>query len=963
LRNWTCSRFARTVGIPLSLLITSSAVAAPAATGSAPTPPPKPASSAPAPPPGASCVDQTKPCSAAEAAPLTPTAKIDPDALLLFSVELDKLTLTEGLAAYGSPDDPLIPFGELSRLLEYDIEVLPAERRIVGRLGQARTSLIVDLATGTARVGAKAITLGPADVAVTPSEIYIRGSAVARLLPLTLKIDSSNLNMVIAPEALLPVQSRLARIARARQPGDGPRAQDDVMRIQSPYRLFSMPSMDVSASIGTSSGAVTQGPRFPMRYDIRAGGDFAYAGLQAYVGSDETGIPSVARFLLERRSLEGHLLGPLKARVLSVGDVYTPSLTIGPRSLSGRGVSFSTVPLDQTNIFNRIDLRGELPIGYDVELYINDILQGGQNTPNKGRYEFLSVPLSRGVNVIRIVTYGPHGERSEQTRIVNVGGGQLKPGEMTLEFGAVQQEKGLIDLSHGDAASTDFVSRGAGGLRVVGSLNYGLTNLITLAGGMALEPNTAPNQTGSRLMYSLGARTSLWGFLTQVDVGADDLGGSAEAVGMAGQMFGVSTVLRYMRFQNGFVDENGPGADFTRPLTSRGELSFDGNAQVLGEVVPLSLRMTRTTYFDGGVDLSGSARASATAAAFLLSGGFEYSRSYGGVSAAQQRLTGFMAASTYRSFSWQVRGTVDYDLLPDFKPRALAVTLDHDLSEKASLRFGVGENLEAFQQFNLTASAIFRTHMGDLSVTGDYSNADQSWRLGAQLNFGLVYDAAHHGYDITRSGPGTGGSVAFHAFYDRNGNGKWDPGEQGVPDVVIEGGERPTATNAEGRALITGIGASATMRLTVNLDKMDNPSVKSPPRLIQFSPRPGQVVNIEFPMQPTSEVMVRILLRRPDGTKVGLSAVRARLVAADGHAVEAKTEFDGSAGFEEITAGTYRLELDPEQAARLRMHLLTPLTVTIKGDGGFTPDTSAEVAFDPRPEDKAEDKAPDKPQQ
>ncbi|MDB5477365.1 MAG: hypothetical protein JWP49_2876, partial [Phenylobacterium sp.] len=453
MRNWIYNRLARFVGITLSLLIASSAVAAPAATGSSPTPPPKTASSiapaaAPA-PAGPSCADKTNPCAAPDATPLAASAKIDPDGLLLFSVELDKLTLTEGLAAYGAPDDPLIPFGELSRLLEYDIDVLPTERRIVGRLGQSRTSLIVDLASGTARVGAKAITLSPTDIAVTPSDIYIRASAVARLLPLTMKIDASNLTIIIQPEALLPVQSRLARIARSRQPGDGPRAQDEVMRIASPYRLFSLPSMDVSASTGASSGSSSQGPKFPIRYDIRAGGDLAYAGLQAYIGSDEAGVPSVARALLERRSLEGHLLGPLHARVVSIGDVYTPSLTIGPRSLSGRGISFSTVPLDETNIFNRIDLRGELPIGYDVELYINDILQGGQNTPNKGRYEFLSVPLSRGVNVIRIVTYGPHGERSEQTRIVNVGGGQLKPGQMTFEFGAVQQEKGLFDLSGG----------------------------------------------------------------------------------------------------------------------------------------------------------------------------------------------------------------------------------------------------------------------------------------------------------------------------------------------------------------------------------------------------------------------------------------------------------------------------------------------------------------------------------
>lgn len=870
---------------------------------------------------------------------------IDPDGLLLFSVQLDKLTLTDGLAAYGDPQDPLIPFGELSRALEYDVDVMPSERRIVGRLGEARTSLIVDLATGTARVGAREIKLTPSDVAVTDTEIYLRASAIDRLLPLKLNVDPANLSIDVKAEALLPVQSRLERLARKSQLSPGPRYQDEVMRVAQPYRLFSMPSFDLTASIGAAAGA-TQGPPINLRYDVRAGADLLHAGLQAYVGSDENGAPSVARFLLERRSVEGHLLGPLHARVIDAGDVYTPGLTLGPRSISGRGFSLSTVPLDQTNIFNRIDLRGELPLGYDVELYINDILQGGQNTPNKGRYEFLNVPLARGVNVIRIVTYGPHGERSEQTRIVNVGGGQLKRGEMTLELGVVQQERPLIDLTN--TGATDFVSHGAGGVRAVASINYGLTELVTVSGGAALIPTSASQSRG---LASLGARTSLFGFLTQADLGVDSAGGAGESLGLAGQMFGVATVLRYVRLQNGFLDENGPGVDFTRPLTSRGEVSFDGNAQLFSSVVPLSLRLARTTYADGGVDLSGSARGSATVAAALLSAGLEYVRSTG-TFAQPQRLTGFLAASTYRSFKWQLRGTLDYDIVPDMRPRALAITVDRDISDKASLRFGVGENLQKFEQFNLTASANFRTARGDLAITGDYNNADQSWSLGAQVAFGAAYNPAKRRYELTRAGPGTGGSVSFHAFYDNNGNGRWDPGEPGVPDVVIEGGERRVATDASGRALVTGLGASPAMRINVNLERVDAGQLKSPPHIIQLSPRPGQVTEIEYPLQPTSEVLVRIFLRRPDGSKVGISGVRVRLVAKDGRAAESKTEFDGSATFEELTAGSYQLELDEEQAQHLRMHLVAPLTVTIKGDGGFTSDASAEVKFDPRAENQ-----------
>jgi hypothetical protein len=414
-------------------------------------------------------------------------------------------------------------------------------------------------------------------------------------------------------------------------------------------------------------------------------------------------------------------------------------------------------------------------------------------------------------------------------------------------------------------------------------------------------------------------------------------------------------VLRYLKFQNGFVDENGPGTDFTRPLSWRAEFSLDANANLFGRVIPLSFHTSSNAFVSGETDITGSVRGSSTFGSILFSSGFDYTHASGGGALHTDTLSGFFAGSTYRNFKWQIRSTLDYDILPTLKPRALAVTVDRDISENASLRFGAGEQLDNFKSFNVTGSAIIRTHVGDLSLNADYNNADQSWQLGAQMNVGLAYNGARHRYELTRPGPGTGGSVAFHAFVDKNGNGRWDPGEPGVANVAVEaGGLAKGLTGPDGRALITGIGAGPTARLNVNLDRLESISMKSPPLAIQISPRPGQVTEVEFPMQQTSEIMVRLLLRRPDGSRVGLSAVHARLVGPGGRIVEAQSEFDGSTSFEELTPGTWRLELDPDQAKRLRMHLTAPLTVTIKGDGGFTPDATAEVAFDPRPQDEGQ---------
>jgi hypothetical protein len=92
---------------------------------------------------------------------------------------------------------------------------------------------------------------------------------------------------------------------------------------------------------------------------------------------------------------------------------------------------------------------------------------------------------------------------------------------------------------------------------------------------------------------------------------------------------------------------------------------------------------------------------------------------------------------------------------------------------------------------------------------------------------------------------------------------------------------------------------------------------------------------------------------------VGLASVRIQLVPESGPPVDGVTEFDGSAVFDAVPIGTYRLQLEPKQAARLRMRLVSQASVAIKGDGADTPDVVAQVRFDPPPAEAAPAKSGD----
>jgi hypothetical protein len=874
---------------------------------------------------------------AAQERPPPATVALREEDVLLYEVTLDKLTLTDALQAYASAEGgPLLPVGELVRLLDLNVTVSPREKRVTGRIGAAQRPLIVDIDSGTARLDGKPIELKPGDAVAGLTDIFMRASLVEALLPLKISVDDESLIIMLTATEQLPIQARLDRLGRLRSLRPDLEIKEEVLRVDSPWRALSVPAFDVAGELGADATA----PRFRRRYDIRMGADALYSNFQGYLGSDERGRPSTARLLLERRDREGDMLGPLGLTRLSAGDVFTPSLAIGARSIGGRGIALSSAPLEQTSVFDRVDLRGELPLGFDVELYVNDVLRGGQQTPVQGRFEFLDVPLVRGVNVIRIVTYGPRGERSEETRVINVGGGALAKGETNFEFGAVQQERPLLDLN-GDGI---IAGPGVGDLRVTAGIAHGLTEGLTLVGGVALF---TPGFAEKRKLASAGLRTSLLGYAVQLDGAYDDTGGYGAALGLAGRTFGVSTVARHSEYGGGFLDETLPSGGGGRPLRRHSELTLDFNVGPLaGLTFPFSLRAQRDEFVGGGSSLLGAARLSTSAGNILLSTGLDYDRTTLADGEANERLTGVLAASTFAGFDWQVRGTLDYDLLPEPDLRSIAVTVDRDLSERLALRFGLGRSFAGMKDSTFQAGAIFRLPFADVSLAGDYTAPRNDWRVGLQIAFGLTFDPFAGGYRMTRPGPAAGGNAAILAFLDRNADDRFDAEiDEPVSGVLIDSGAEKATTDADGRALITGLGYGIAARMQMNLDGVDNPYIASPPQVVEFMPRAGDVARVLYPLRPVGEVLARVQFRDAAGKLTGVSAVKLLAVRDGAAPVEATTEFDGTAVFERLPAGSYELKLDPTQAARLGMRLIEPIRFAIAPDGGFVPDVVATVAF------------------
>lgn len=840
--------------------------------------------------------------------------------MALFEVDLDHDTLTESLAAYGDPADPLIPVGELSRLLDLDVAVRSAEGSITGRIGESGMALTVDLKNSLARIGAVSVPIDEHSAVASGVDIYIKASVLQRLLPLKITADPDDYRLSLHATEKLPIQARRDRQSRLfnlTAAISGP--DSNVLRINSGYRWLGFPAFDINAELGydnARNGVVT-------RFEGRVAADLLKTDFTGYLATDDNGKPAAARMTFERHSENGDLFGPLKVTYAAAGDVYSPALVLGPRSYGGAGATISSLRSDDASVFQHISMRGELPVGYDVELYINDILYAGQNAATQGRYEFQDVPLVRGLNVIRVVTFGPRGQRSEQTRVINVGGGQLAAGQTAFTAGIIAQDRPVVEFANAPlTGSIDAKNK----LRFTATVAHGLTSELTASAGIGLFTD----QFGRKHQtLNAGASGSLLGTSLQLDYANDLKGGSAVSLGAAGRLGGLSFLARHIEYQDRFVDENITSFDLSRPMRRHSEVTLDFSLPFIAQQrLPISARIERSQFIDGGYTWIARGRTSLSLANTLVAISTDYTRRKS-PGATSEQLTSNFSLSRLVNYNWQLRAAADVDFLPKAVLRSLSATVDHPLSKQTGLRLGVAKAFGAVRDFSAQAGLFTRMPYGEVGLSGSYSTQQKRWQVGLQLNFGFAHDPITQNYRLTPPGPASGGSAAIQAFVDDNGNGQMDRGEAPMPGIAVQGGANTVRTDANGHAFITGLGNGRTALLHADSDEVDTTFMTAPPANISLTPHAGSVAAIPYPYFPSSELVARIKFRRPDGELTGLSSVRLRLVPDKGEAIAASTEFDGTAVFDAVRPGHYRLEIDPDQAHRIGIALKEPVDVVV----------------------------------
>ncbi len=871
----------------------------------------------------------------------TPVIVVHPDLftdddLLLFEMDVGGDQLTDSFGAYSSRAGVFLPLGALARLLDLAITVDAARGHAEGWVITQGRTVRLDMASRRLEIGDKVIPLSIADAAIQGDDIYLRADLIEKIAPVRLKVDTHGLVIAITPTEQLPFQQREERERRRGQLGSQ-NGGEAVLNVPAPYALFSPPAVELT--LATSAG--NHGAHVTGSYDVRAAGDLAYADGQFYAGSDDAGRLTNLRMLLERKDPNGHAAGPLGLTRLDLGDTFTPQLSLGARSGGGRGVFITSEPLEQADVFNKVDLRGELPVGYEVELYIGEILRGAQSQAIDGRYQFLGVNLAYGLNVVRLVFYGPHGERREEVRRINVGAGQLDKNQTTFRFGLVQQDVPSIDVLR-QPLITGLT--GTGDMRLVAELAHGLTNTTTVTAGFA---RYSPSINNARDLGVLGVTTSIDGFAAKLNLGVDDRAARDLSLGVAGQRMGVSLVARHSEYAGDFRDElistSVEGGPALRRDT-RLDLNYSPNAASI--ILPLQATFERTERADGSVIWLGSADTSRPVGRFLVSSSLNYNATLGGAAASPPQLGGAFAVSGLVDGLWEVRGAAAYSVRPQARLDNLAISADRQLADRLALHFGVAHQFGPGAGTQLQMADTWRFDAADLSLTTSYSTANHDFRIGLQVTLGFGYDPIARRYRSMGPGIASGGAMAIETFRDTSGDGVKQASEAGIAGITADGGRRKAVSGPQGELLVTGLGDGTSARVRLGLDALDDPYLSGPPTTLVTTPRPGHIAKVSYPMINSGEVELKISFERAGEPPQGLSALIVQLQDAKGRvAGQGRTEYDGTLLLEGLKPGAYTLRIEPEEAQRLRMMLKAPVTVVVPPGGGFVGSTSATVVL------------------
>jgi hypothetical protein len=835
---------------------------------------------------------------------------------LILEVRLGRHLLADAISAYQHHDEVYLPLGELARMLTIAIRTQPAQGKASGYILDEQRGCHLDLALQQVHHNGRPDALDPARVMVQSDDLYVASSLLALWLPVDLELDMASLSLQVRPRETLPLQARLER--QGQRVGAAPKRTIDpgFARVPTPYRLATLPFIDQTLGVNWRSAEGASVAKAKAKAEAKAKPTSNYS---AYLSADLLGMEAAlylrhggggaasgraARLTLARHDPAGLLLGPLQASSLQLGSVSVPGVhNVALGSASGDGFTISNQALGQPSRFDSHSLRGDLPPGWDVQLYFNEALVGFAQSRPDGKYSFDDQPLMYGLNQFRLVFHGPLGQVRVERHSFLLERSALDPGQLVYGL-ATQRDQ-------------------AGHQRSVAQLDLGLARQLTASGALVQM-----HHAGAQHHYlSLGLHGYWRALIVSASMARSGDGGMLAELAMKTRLAGLSLSASRARARDFSSDFYRPGAD---PVRIRDELRIDGTLpwEPLARL-QVALQARREKLASGARELDLRARLSAYKFGTALSHDVRW-RSIGAAVQAEGNVQ-----LSRRLAGVRVNGHLRYDIKPDAALSALTLSADKNLGGGYLLGLGVRRSfLDA--QTGLSASLNQRVGRFGMGIHADYAGRG-SYSVGVQLFMALGHEPRRARWLADAAPMAATGAASVRVFVDQNQNGVMDGTDTPIQHAGfrINGANHRARTDQDGIVYLNRLPANQHVDIGIITATLEDPQWLSQRPGLRIVARPGRVSELEFAVNMTGEIDGTAVLHER-GVGRGVGDLELELQAGDGTVVATtRSASDGYFVLAGVLPGQYTLRISPAQLERLGLRASGTQAVTVDSDGSF----------------------------
>ena len=837
------------------------------------------------------------------ASPVGPAWTADPDEQFLLDVNIRQLRLGDGVRAYATPEGTCVVFGDFLTTLDLPMKIDLAAKKASGWAFREENRIEIDEAAGAVRYGEKQERLAEGTIRETPEGWCVDSAALGRWFQLGVKPVVQGSMLLLESEAKLPVELAREREQRAARLHPASMPLESLPRVKLPYRMWRAPALDFIVHAGATYQAST-GLKVDRHASVQAAGEIARMSYDSMMTTDQKGLPESLRITAYRSDPDGGLLGPLNATHFAAGDVQSLSHRLIPGS-NGRGLEVTNRPLFNPVAFDRTRFEGDLPSGWDAELYRNGELLALSRSSGSQRYAFEDVALLYGDNRFEIVLYGPQGQQRSRLETINVGQSQVPAGQTWYWAGINQPGRNLLGnlLDRNDGGGFNAPRQPAdftrANMQAAVQVEHGLSKR-TSVGALA----TMLLANNEKLTFVEGSiRQSVGSSLLEVAVARDSRGGLAGRFAAVAQ-FGSLNVSADALVANNFV-VNGERERRYR----EGRLSLDAPIKMGRQTISAHGDVRLADRGDENRSLNAVGRLSTNINGFNLTTLVDWQHRLGKAASLNDQRLELGVMGTGRIRAVRLRGEARWEVQPQSRFKSAELSAYWSATDKADWEGALGYDAEAGRgHARISHIRRFSTMAAAASIE---AGTDGSVAAGINLNFSL--DSGAGGFRLTNQRLASTGIVEARVYRDNNDNGVRDPSEPWESGAAITTGQRvsETPTDRQGLVRVGGLQPYQPVAVGIDTSSLEDPSLAPKKALQVIVPRPGVAAKIEIGLVGSGDI--EGMLVQSDGR--GFEGLDIELIDASGKVIASgRSDYDGFFLFDRIPYGRYGLRLTADSA-------------------------------------------------